>query len=130
LNNWRLTRSFDLLSDGDTNATIRGYAFEVAIWNRNHYEAPGIDFIAKKWTEARKIIRNGERISLRWDSRLHVTNEQLGAIVSGAMHIRFVGEFTYCDDLGTERRSGFCRTYDVEADEFVASENQDREYQD
>jgi hypothetical protein len=41
-----------------------------------------------------------------------------------------VGEFTYADDLGTERRTGFRRNYDPRADMFSASPNQDQEYQD
>jgi len=41
-----------------------------------------------------------------------------------------VGELIYGDLLGTQRRTGFRRNYDFSSDMFIASQNQDQEYQD
>jgi hypothetical protein len=41
-----------------------------------------------------------------------------------------VGEFTYTDRLGTERRTAFRREHDFLNDMFVASKNEEYEYQD
>jgi len=76
------------------------------------------------------FVRNGERISVTIMSRFNLTATQLTAIQQGTFIICGVGEFTYTDALGTERRTGFRRNYEVATDMFTASPNPDQEYQD
>jgi hypothetical protein len=117
-----------IINIGETEATLRFIAAEIALWNRRYWEAPGIDPIAKPFGP--KVIRNGQRISAVIVSRFKITAEQIKAAQQGNLIICAVGEFTYIDAIGTERRTGFRRNYDFSTDMFIASENIDQEYQD
>jgi hypothetical protein len=123
-----VTISFSIINAGDTEATLRLIAAEVALWNGRYWEAPGIDFITRPVNP--KVIRNGQRISITIVSRFKITDAQIKAVEQKTLSICAVGEFTYTDPLGTERRTGFRRNYDVSTDMFIASENKDQEYQD
>jgi hypothetical protein len=119
---------FSVLNVGNTEGTVRFIVAEAALWNGKYWEAPGIDPIVKPFGP--RTIRNGERISVAIESRFKITDAQIKAVEMNALIICAVGEFTYTDRLGTERRIGFRRNYDVSTDMFVASQNTDQEYQD
>jgi hypothetical protein len=53
----------------------------------------------------------------------------LNAIQQETFKICAVGEFTYTDASGTERRTGFRRNYEVTTGMFTASTNPDQEYE-
>ena len=67
---------------------------------------------------------------MRVQSRFDITPEQLEAVKQENLIICAVGELIYVDLLGTQRRTGFRRNYDFSTDMFIASQNQDQEYQD
>jgi len=119
---------FSILNIGNTEAKVRGIAAEVALWNGKFWQPPGIDRNVRPFGP--KVVRNGERISVTIMSRFNLTATQLTAIQQGTFIICGVGEFTYTDALGTERRTGFRRNYEVATDMFTASPNPDQEYQD
>ena len=119
---------FSMFNVGNTEATVRGIAAEVALWNGSFWEAPGIDPNIRPYGP--KVVRNGERISVTIMSRFNLTATQLTAIQKGTFIICGVGEFTYTDALGTERRTGFRRNYEVTTGMFTTSPNVDQEYQD
>jgi hypothetical protein len=119
---------FSVINAGDTEATLRLIAAEVALWNGRYWEAPGIDFITRPVDP--KVIQNGQRISLTIVSRFKITSAQIRAVEQKELIIGAVGEFTYTDVMGTERRTGFRRNHDFATDMFIASENTDQEYQD
>jgi hypothetical protein len=110
-----------IINIGETEATLRFIAAEIALWNRRYWEAPGIDPIAKPFGP--KVIRNGQRISAVIVSRFKITADQIKAAQQGNLTICAVGEFTYTDAIGTEWRTGFRRDYDFSTDTFTASEN-------
>jgi len=126
--NDKLKVDFSMFNVGNTEATVRGIAAEVALWNGRFWEAPGIDPNVRSFGP--KVVRNGERISVTIMSRFNLTATQLTAIQRGTFTVCGVGEFTYTDALGTERRTGFRRNYNVAKDMFIASPNEDQEYQD
>jgi hypothetical protein len=118
---------FSMFNVGNTEATVRGIAAEVALWNGRFWEPPGIDPNVKPFGP--RAIRNGERISVTIMSRFNLTATQLTAIQQATFIICAVGEFTYTDALGTERRTGFRRNHQVTTDMFTASTNPDQEYE-
>jgi hypothetical protein len=117
-----------VINTGDTDGIWKFIAAEPALWNGRHWEAPGIDFVVKPIS--RRPIKNGERVSMTIQSRFNITANQIGAIERGELIVCAVGELTYTDRLGTQRRTGFRRNYDFSIDMFVASPNEDQEYQD
>jgi hypothetical protein len=119
---------FSIFNVGNTEATVRLFGAEVALWNGRFWEAPGIDRNVRPFGP--RVIRNGERVSVTIMSRFNLTATQLTAIQQGTFIICAVGEFTYSDALGTERRTGFRRNHDVTTDMFTTSTNPDQEYQD
>jgi hypothetical protein len=119
---------FSIFNVGNTEATVRLLAAEVALWNGRFWEAPGIDPNVRPFGP--RVVRNGERISVTIMSRFNLTATQLTAIRQGTFIICAVGEFTYTDALDTKRRSGFRRNHDVATDTFTTSTNPDQEYQD
>ena len=119
---------FSIINIGDTEAIWKFIAAEVALWNGRYWEAPGIDFVQKPISE--KPIKNGQRVSIAIQSRFNITPEQLEAVKQENLIICAVGELIYVDLLGTQRRTGFRRNYDFSTDMFIASQNQDQEYQD
>lgn len=96
---------FSILNVGNTEATVRLIGAEVALWNGKFWEAPGIDVNVRPFGP--RVIRNGERVSVTIISRFNLTATQLTAIQQGTFIICALGEFTYTDALGTERRTGF-----------------------
>jgi len=120
--------TFAVINVGDTEAIFKFIAAEAALLNGRYWEAPGIDFIVKPVSE--RPIKNGQRVSMTIQSRFNITADQIKAVEQAALIICAVGELTYIDCLGTERRTGFRRNYDVSTDIFGISPNQDQEYQD
>jgi hypothetical protein len=114
---------------GDTNASIDGLVGELALWNVAgcYYEQPGINPLVEQVT---RVLRNGERMTFTYISRFPLTNIQWNEIQQRSYLLRCVGEITYADDLGTKRRTGFHRTYDVGQDRFIPSTDPDQEYSD
>jgi hypothetical protein len=119
---------FSIINIGDTEAIWKFIAAEAALWNGRYWEAPGIDFVQKPISE--KPIKNGQRVSITIQSRFNVTPEQIEAVEQQKLIICAVGELIYADLQGTQRRTGFRRNYDFPTDMFIASQNQDQEYQD
>jgi hypothetical protein len=117
-----------LINVGSTEATVTFITFQVVLWNGTHWEPPGIDPAVTPVNP--RTIRSGQRISVLAESRFHVTNTQIAQIQQGPLVICAVGEITYTDALGVERRTGFRCNYDPSTDMFAASPNQDQEYQD
>ncbi len=101
---------------------------EVALSNGRGWEAPGIDHIVKP--VSLPPIKNGQRVSVTIQSRFNITAEQIKAAEQGNLIICAVGELTYADALGTNRRTSFRRNYVYASDMFIASPFEDHEYQD
>ncbi len=123
--------TFSVINIGNTDAILRLIGTEVALWDidRRIYEAPGIDPMTRPITEERiRILPNGRRVAFTAESRFAVTEAQSDAIGQGRFLLRCIGELTYADTRGTDRRTGFHRTYDVETDLFTPSDNPDQEY--
>ena len=120
--------NFSIINVGDTEATWRYIAAEVALWNGRYWEAPGIDHVVKPISKP--PIKNGQRISATIQSRFSITAAQIRAVEQNELIICAVGELTYADVLGTQRRTGFRRNYDCSTDMFTASPYSDHEYQD
>ena len=123
-----ITIHFSIINTGDTNATWRFIAAEVALWTGDRWEAPGIDPVQRSIPPT--IITNGERIGGTIQSRFELSGDQFTRIAAHELIVCAVGEFTYTDDLGTKRRTGFRRNYDPSTNMFTASKNEDQEYQD
>ena len=119
---------FAIINIGETTAHWRNTAAEVALWNGRFWEAPGISQVAQPSNNP--PVRSGERIQATIHSRFDVTAEQISAIENGSLTVCAVGEFAYADDLGTTRRTGFRRNYDVRTDVFAATANSEQEYED
>jgi len=119
---------FSIVNIGDTEAIWKYFASEVALWNRRNWEPPGVDRIVKPISQP--PIKNGQRVSVTSQSRFNITAAQIQAVEHGGLIICAVGELTYVDALGTQRRTGFRRNYDCNTAMFNASPNNDQEYQD
>ena len=123
--------SFSVINAGDTNAVIRFIGTEVALWDgeKRRYELPGINPMVRPVTDRQlALLKSGQRAAFTAQSRLLVTESQSDAVDAGRLIIRCIGEITYADKLGTDRRTGFHRTYDIVTDTFGRSENPDEEY--
>jgi hypothetical protein len=118
--------SFAIINVGHTDALPNLLACEVALWNGKYFEAPGLDPVQKKINLP--PVRRGQRAHLHSQSRFDVTQQQLDDILKGALSIQVLGEITYRDELNTQRRTGFRRAYDCNADKFIPSTNVDEEY--
>jgi hypothetical protein len=101
---------------------------QAVLWNGRSFELPGLDPVIKPIDPT--IIRSGQRVTAAAQSKSDLTDIQIEAIARGDLVVCAIGEITYKDALGTERRTGFYRRYDASADMFVASERDDQEYQD
>jgi hypothetical protein len=121
-----ITIRFSLINIGDTNAIPRYTASEIGLWNSDHWEAPGISSIVQKVDLP--PIKGGQRISFTSKSNFVATEDKIRAIVAGNFIVCIVGEITYADAMGTNRRTGFRRAYDRITDKFVPSQDQDEEY--
>jgi hypothetical protein len=119
---------FSIINIGNTDAKVTGVAAEVALWNGRFWERPGLDRNVRPFGP--RVVRNGERISVVITSRFNLAATQLIAIQQGVLMLCAVGEFTYTDALGIQRRTGFRRNYEVTTDMFTTSPNPDQEYQD
>jgi hypothetical protein len=119
---------FSIINVGSTEATWRYLAAEVALWNGQYWEAPGIDHIIKPISLP--PIKNGQRVSATIQSRFNITADQIRAVEKGNLIVCAVGELTYADALATNRRTSFRRNYDCSTDMFITSPNPDQEYQD
>jgi hypothetical protein len=121
-----------IINVGDTEATLTFTTSQAALWNphESFWEAPGIDPVIRPILPNPITIRSGQRVSATAESAIEVTDNQFRAILARNLIVCAVGEITYRDGLGTDRRVGFRRNYDVGADMFTASENTDQEYQD
>ena len=123
-----LSSSCSVINIGSTEGILRYVAAELALWNGRVWEPPGLATVVNPYGP--RTIRNGERIPVTIQSRFNITDAQIRAVRQGDLIICAVGEFTYTDQLGTKRRTGFCRNYDVSTHMFVASKNEEYEYQD
>jgi hypothetical protein len=125
--------TFSVINAGNTEATLRFVAGEVALWDTDDriYVAPGIDPLQRPIIDERiRQLENGRRVAFTAESRFTVAEWQSDAVDSKRLRIRCIGEITYADRRGTDRRTGFHRTYEVETDMFIPSTNPDQEYQD
>ena len=120
---------FSIINNGSVKALVTHITAQVALWNGRYWEAPGINSTIAPLNPPITIL-NGQRTACKPQSTFNVTRGQMKAIKIGKLIICVVGEITYIDALGTERRTGCRRNYDVTTDMFVASPNPDQEYQD
>jgi hypothetical protein len=119
---------FSIINIGDTEATWRYWHSEVALWNGKYWEEPGLDHIVKPISMP--PIKNGQRVGVTVQSRFRITPAQIAAVEENKLIICAVGELTYADALGTQRRTSFRRNYNCSTDMFDASPHNDHEYQD
>jgi hypothetical protein len=119
---------FSIVNIGATEAIWRYIAVEVALWNGQYWEAPGLDHIVKP--TSMPPLKNGQRAGMTIQSRFNITADQIAAIEQKKLIICAVGEFTYADAVGTQRRTSFRRNYDLASDMFIASPYSEHEYQD
>jgi hypothetical protein len=120
---------FSIINVGDTEGVVTLVTAQIALWNGSFWEAPGINPLIRPLKQP-ITMRNGVRISATATSVFNVTEDQIAGVQGGSLIVCAVGEITYTDALGTERRTGFRRNYNVSTDMFTASTNEDQEYQD
>lgn len=92
------------------------------------FEPPGIDTLQKPINV--KPLESGQRAEITISSEFNVTSEQLAAIGGGRLAIQVLGEITYIDLLGIQRRTGFRRSRNPLTGKFDASPSAEEEYQD
>jgi hypothetical protein len=119
---------YTVVNVGDVEATLVATTSQAVLWNGRNFESPGLDPIIRPIDPV--PIRSGQRATATAPSTFTLTQAQITAIRQGGLIVCAIGELTYTDPLGIERRTGFDRRYDAVSDMFVASERQDQEYQD
>jgi hypothetical protein len=118
-----------IVNVGDTVGKFKDVALQIGLWNGKDFEPPGIDTLQRPVNL--NPLESGQRAEITIPSAFNVTSEQLAAITGGrSLDIQVLGEITYTDLLGIRRRTGFRRSYDPLSGKFVASPNNEEEYQD
>jgi hypothetical protein len=117
---------FAVVNSGSTEAIPNLGACEIALWNGKSYEAPGVDSVVKPL--GIPPIAAGQRVSFHSESKFVVAAGQLKAILADELAISILGEITYRDRRGVQRRTAFRRNYDRSIDKFIPSPYPDDEY--
>lgn len=125
--NHKITVHFSVVNVGSTVAIPHYFAGEVALWNGRYFELPGIDPVIKP-VEGLLRIANGQRITALAESRFVLSQSQHVNLAADKLIISVIGEITYADELGTEHRTGFRRTYNRQIDKFSRPDDPDDEY--
>jgi hypothetical protein len=110
-----------IVNVGDTVGQFKNAALQI-------FEPPGIDTLQKPINV--KPLESGQRAEITISSEFNVTSEQLAAIGGGRLAIQVLGEITYIDLLGIQRRTGFRRSRNPLTGKFDASPSAEEEYQD
>src|SRR4051794_35433301 len=77
-----------------------------------------VDARSKK-PESFKSLKSGQSLTVRCDSRQPISKDDAARVRQGELAICVTGEVGYSDELGTQRRMSFLRTYDLLTRRFV-----------
>jgi hypothetical protein len=120
----RVQVNFTVTNKGGTTATITDTG--AAIVFVQSMLPPDVAFAKRAVTNV--TLRSGEATSWPVASAAGLTAAELNSLYQGATRIVCVGFFTYKDDFGTIRNSGFCRQYDLAHRRWSVLADPDYEY--
>lgn len=120
----RVQVNFTVTNKGGTTATVTDTGAAVVFVQSAL--APDIAFAKRAVTNV--TLRSGEATSWSVSSADSLTAAEVNSLYQGATKIVCVGYFSYRDDFGTIRNSGFCRQYDLARRRWSILADPDYEY--
>jgi hypothetical protein len=105
----RVQVSFTVTNKGGTTATVTDTGAAIVFMQSTL--PPDVVFAKRAVTNV--TLRSGEATSWPVSSADGLTAAEVNSLYQGTTKIVCVGYFTYKDDFGTIRNSGFCRQYDL-----------------
>jgi hypothetical protein len=118
-----------IVNIGVNPATVEAFGCDLA--RRNHmrqWVIPGLDASPKAIPPI--ILISGQRHTFLVTAKNPFTDNEKFADARGAQQLCAVGAIRYTDGNGIVRETGFFRTFDKSSEAFVASKNDEEEYQD
>jgi hypothetical protein len=123
--NQKLQVSFTVTNKGGTTATITETGAAVLVIESS--QIPGdVAFVRRAITSVG--LRSGEASHWPVSSAANLTAAESNLLWQGSAKIVSIGYFTYRDDFGTVRNSGFCREYDMARRRWSVVNDPDYEY--
>ena len=122
--NQKIQVHFTVINRGGTTATVTDIGAAVLL---NHGPLSSDVAFAKRAVKNVKLT-SGEAMNWPVSSADILGLAQANALRQGSVRIVCVGYFTYRDDFGTIRNSGFCREYDLARRRWTVVPDPDYEY--
>ena len=123
--NQKIQVNFTVTNKGATTATISETGMAVLVVHPA--QIPGdVPFARREVTNV--TLRSGEASNWPMASASNLTQQEANALWQGSVKIICVGYFTYRDDFGTIRNTGFCREYDFARRRWSVINDPDYEY--
>jgi hypothetical protein len=120
----RVQVNFTVTNKGGTTATVTDTGAAVVFVQSTL--PPDVTFAKRIVTNV--TLRSGEAASWPVASAANLTAAEMNSLYQGTTRIVCVGYFTYKDDFGTIRNSGFCRQYDLARRRWSVIVDPDYEY--
>jgi hypothetical protein len=122
--NQKIHVNFTVTNKGGTTATISDTGAAVILVQGSL--PPDVKFAKREVTNV--TLTSGEASNWPLSSATNLTAAEANAIYQGKSRIVCVGYFSYRDDFGTIRNSGFCREYDMTRRRWSIVADPDYEY--
>lgn len=122
--NQRVQVNITVSNKGGTTATVTETGGAIVF--AQSVLPPDVAFSKRAITNV--TLRSGEATNWPISSAANLTAAEANALWQGTTKIVCVGYFTYKDDFGTIRNSGFCRQYDLARRRWSVVEDPDYEY--
>jgi hypothetical protein len=122
--NQKVQVNITVTNKGGTSATVIETGGAIAI--TQSLLPPDIQFAKRSITNV--TLRSGEAMNWPVSSAANLTAAEANALRQGTTRIVCVGYFTYRDDFGTIRNTGFCRQYDFARRRWAVLDDPDYEY--
>jgi len=120
----RVQVTFTVINKGGTTATVTDTGAAVIFVQSTL--PPDIVFAKRAVTNV--TLRSGEASNWPVASAANLTAAEANSLYQGTTRVVCVGYFTYKDDFGTIRNSGFCRQYDLAHRRWSVLADPDYEY--
>jgi hypothetical protein len=122
--NQKVQVNITVANNGGTTATVTESGGAIVFMQS--MLPPDVAFSKRAITNV--TLRSGEATHWPVSSAANLTAAEANALRQGATKIVCVGYFTYKDDFGTIRNTGFCRQYDLARRRWARLDDPDYEY--
>jgi hypothetical protein len=121
----KIQMRFTIINKGGTTATLTDAGTAILVM-QGAMLPPDVAFAKRAVSNV--TLTSGEATNWPVSSAEALTGAQTNALLQGSARIVCVGYFTYRDDSGTIRNSGFCREYDLSRRRWSVLADPDYEY--